>query len=491
MRKVSIDALFGFSGDVAARLLGFFATVHLARTLGISGYGVITVGTSVLSYAFWLSDFGLATLGTREIAKPRAMRELQPGDLLVTKALCAAIIFVIFEGIALIGYRNSPVQPILQLYLLTLFPYALLLEWYYQGIRNFRLVAVSRFLSGIVYLVGLLALVKGTDDLPLVPLIFLGSNIVTAGWLMLFRRSEDRLAPSGFNRARLAAAMRRAMHIGLGGAFAQVIQSLPPVAVEYFYSPKDAGVLGAAMKGVFVLLMVDRVFVAVFLPLMAQLAARPKEELERTLESIFRLVLAGAVALCSVTTVFAGPILEIIFGQQYREGAEVLAILSWFVAATVVNSFFAYGLIAIGQEKRYFSSMLRGSILATALILGLTYVAGLPGTAVAVVLGESTMMALMFGEFRRFFSLRIAAPTLLMGAVAVAATLAGIVTGLRAPWLAPIMESLGRPHAGWLAAIAGYLMLGLMLGAGSALLLGLAFAIGAVRPRDIRLLWKG
>ncbi len=439
MRKVSIDAIFGFSGDAAARLLGFLASVHLARSLGSSAFGVTVVATSVLSYAFWLSDFGLATIGTREVAKPPGAREFEPSEILLTKGIIAAAIFLVFEGVALIGYHGSPVQPVLQLYLLTLFPYAFLIEWYFQGIRNFRLVAISRFLSGAVYLGGLLLLVKSPEDVRMVPTVFLASNLLTAAWLLPFRRKEDRLLPRSLGLARPVEAIRRAVHIGLGGAFAQVIQSLPPVVVEWLYTPADAGILGVAMKGVFFLLMVDRVFVAVFLPLMAQLSSRPKEELETMLGSIYRLVMAGIFTLCALATIFASAILRILFGAEYASGGPVLAIVSWFGAATVVNSFFAYGLIAIGQERRYFRTMMRGSVVSTALILGLTYLWGLRGTAVSVVAGESTIMILMYTEFKRYFRVPVLAPTGTMALVVTAVIAAGATLGLGAVWQAPLV----------------------------------------------------
>ena len=69
MKKVSRNFLAMFFSDGITRLIGFAATVYIARVLAVEGFGLISYGLAIVSYALLFANPGLTVVGSREVAK--------------------------------------------------------------------------------------------------------------------------------------------------------------------------------------------------------------------------------------------------------------------------------------------------------------------------------------------------------------------------------------------------------------------------------------
>src|SRR5688572_5627148 len=59
------------AGELLARVIGFLATIYVARQLGVEAYGVLGFAFALMLYAFQFADLGLEQLGPREVADHR------------------------------------------------------------------------------------------------------------------------------------------------------------------------------------------------------------------------------------------------------------------------------------------------------------------------------------------------------------------------------------------------------------------------------------
>jgi O-antigen/teichoic acid export membrane protein len=438
MRKLSANAILLFGGDAAARALGFLATVHLARTLGSESFGGVIIGLSVLSYALWFSDLGLTTLGTREMARPREAREHSPGEILTTRLILSLIVFIAMQGVALVLYPTGATRTVVALYLLTVPAYALSLEWYFQGAQRFGLFTLSKFVTTAVYFTAIILAVAGPADAPLVPL-FNCLGALVAATILLAARRDERLIPAGFSMRRFTTILRHAGTIGVGGIFAQTVQLLPPIILGLMATDADAGVLGAAMKIVFVILMIDRVFAAIFLPAISKLFAAGPERVREHLELALALIIVLGFGMAALVTAHARDIMRLVYNDSYRGGALALAIMSWFAAATLVNSVFAYGLIGAGEERAYLRATVTGGSIAALLTVAMIAAWGLTGGAIAMTAGEVVMVILAWLAFRRRIPLRFARPLVVAALLAAGIVAAAHALDMTAIWFAPLL----------------------------------------------------
>src|SRR6188474_1636763 len=64
------------AGETAARAIGFAVVVLLARRLGPSGFGVVTLGLTLVTFFAYIVDSGTELLNVREVARtPSRFRE--------------------------------------------------------------------------------------------------------------------------------------------------------------------------------------------------------------------------------------------------------------------------------------------------------------------------------------------------------------------------------------------------------------------------------
>lgn len=438
MNKLSSNAFFVFTADAGARLLGFLSTVYLARVLGTESFGFLVVGLSVLSYGLWFADLGLVTLGIRETAKPVAARTLQFREMLWLKLVLAVSVFLLLQLIVWMTMSGT-VRNVSSGYLLYLFSYAVLTEWYYHGKRRFYLVTLSKFLFGSVFLAGVYFFVQKPEDVEAVPLLYFGAGLGVAIVLLGFVERDDWKSSFSFRPDRYRNALREMGWIGFGGGFGQVVHLLPPLVIGYFWSVADAGLWGAAIKVVFLSLMLDRVFVALFFPAITEGWVTNRERILAKLSSVLRLMIWGGFSVSLVIAAFPSVILDFIFGSGYSPASVVLIFLSWFLVLTLVNSVFAYTLIGIGEERAYFMSMAKGGVLSVMLIVSLTWLDGLRGAAAAVLTGELLVAAFMYFEFRKHVSVQLITPFLSAGITAGGLWLASVLLGLDSLWQMPVL----------------------------------------------------
>lgn len=438
MRPVTSNALLVLIGDILARLLGYVALFHVTAVLGPSRFGAVTLGLAVLSHALLLVDLGLYTLGIREAAKPPGARLVPLGRFVRLELLLALAVFVVGQGILFVLPLDLLLERVLRLYLLYTFSYALLIDWYHQGIRNYSAVTVSKFVNGVVYAGGVYLLVRSESDVLLVPIIYLAAGLSSVIWLGIRARRVDFTAASSTRDGGFSSMLKGSIPIGAGALLGQGIQALPPIALAFYYTTVETGVFGIVLKIATALMMVDRIFVALFLPFVSRMWVDHRERLNEILAAALSLVVAASFSLSCAITLCSRSILDLV-GTEYTSGAPALAVLAWYPAVTILNSYFAYSLIAVGREKSYLRVSLISAIFSALCILLFAWLWGVVGAAVAVVVGETFMTAVMYLEFRASFKVRVARPLLPSLGVAVAIVGLGTYLGLGMLWQAPLI----------------------------------------------------
>lgn len=463
MRRIPANASLILAGDVGFRILGFVASVHLATALGGAAFGMVTVGLSFLAYAQSTADLGIGILGTRETARARELRDFQPGEILLAKILLATAVYPVAVALLYLLYDDPASRRLIHLFLLCLLPYALLIEWLHQGARNYLALAAGKLLTGTVLAAGIILFVDSDRQIEVVPLIYFAASLAAALLLLIAARGRERLFPSAIDWRRIATIIRRGATIGAASILGLSVLVLPPLVVERLGSAEQAGVLGAVLKIVTIFLAADRLFVALFLPAISGRWRAPDAGIDRRLGTTLKGVLILGCAVGITTSLFAGPILELVYGRSIfsEQGAPILAIVGWFVAATLLNSFVAYSLVGIGQESAYLRGNLRSGPIVVAAILAGTFFWGIAGTAVAIVLGEIIITLFLYPHFKRHLHVAIARPLFVTSVLSAVTVATGYLPGAQSLWQIPlyllcfigvamIALGIGREEISWL-----------------------------------------
>lgn len=423
MRRLSKNFLFVLIGDVLRRVLGFLTVAYLARALGTSEFGLVNIGFTVLSYGLLAGAAGLMTFGIREVARGRGGGTFAGSIAGLRLAISFGAFILIAAVIWFIVPERSTVG-ILLLFSLSLFPNALLVDWYFQGKEQMGVVAAGRIASAALYLLLVIAFVRSPEDVVFVAVAAVAGDSLACGLLLaVYRRREGGLG-FGIRPQEWRPLLRQSLPLGTGSILAHISINLPVLVVGIIMTNSDVGIFSAANKLVFFLLMLDRIVGTVLLPASSRTHARDPGSFEDKLSEVLQWVVLAGLPLSLGGTILSGGLISLIFGATYQSASIVFSILIWYFLFTVLHTVYSSVLIVIGEEKLYSRIMAASALLYAATTLMCTYVFGTIGTAIAVAGSELCTLAYTMWRTQAFKKVvlpktlpRIAAASAVMGVV--------------------------------------------------------------------------
>jgi O-antigen/teichoic acid export membrane protein len=195
--------------------------------------------------------------------------------------------------------------------------------------------------------------------------------------------------------------LKESAPVGVAMFFGQMVFNLPPLVVAGVLGEIEAGMYSAAVKLVFLFLIIDRVLNVMLLPAITRMMTRNPGEVSPLLSLWLRGTVFVFLPLFAAIAVLADWGVVQVFGAAYQESALPLRILLLYVFVTLLNSFFVATLIAAGRENRYSRVMVGGAVLMSAMVYLFTLWGGVPGTASAVVASECIVVFFMAREASR------------------------------------------------------------------------------------------
>lgn len=362
MKQLPKNIISLTTADIASRLLGFVSLAYLAQTLGPSSMGVLAVGMAVFAYGAIFADAGLPILGTRTVAAQQTthrmvIREIRSARLLLSMVsiFVGCVIFFVLE-------KRSHIQTITCIYLLTLLPSALLLDWFFQGISDMITLSKARVLGMAIYLVAVLSFVREGAHLAWVPAAwFLG--VAAQAWYLwtaykkissdVVRFSE----PSGILKV-----IQQGIPLGVATLISQVVIQFPLIYLGLFDKTENAGLYNVAFRVIVLLLVVDRVFYTIFFPAISRSFREDRQKLPQKVERTIKLISTGVLYIAILSILAGDTLFPLFFGQAFEQSSMIFQTLIVYFILTVLNSIFSFTLIGIEREKAYTRSLMIGAI---------------------------------------------------------------------------------------------------------------------------------
>ena len=138
------------------------------------------------------------------------------------------------------------------------------------------------------------------------------------------------------------------------------------------------GQYNAAMKLIFLLLILDRIVNAVFLPAVTRMIVRNRSEAEKLVDVGLRVLLVVGIAAMICGILLAPYAVVWVFGSSYGGGIIVFQILLIYVMLTLLNSIVVCALVGAGGDRMYAGVITAGTIALAVFLLVLTPLWALP-----------------------------------------------------------------------------------------------------------------
>lgn len=421
--KPPLSKLIAFvAGDLGSRAIGFVITAYLARVLDTWGFGIINIGFGVLGYLMLLGTPGIHLIETRNAAAVEGMPTERVQAILSLRLVLAVVLIFGATVVAGLLPMETNTRRVVVLSTLSLVPLALSLDWLFHGKEQFWVLSAAKVLSAATFGAVGFIVVRSAGDVAWVPIAFALGNTAAAIFFLTQYRSRYGPLRLTWRLPLWKQIVGSNVPVGLSVFLAQSTINLPPIVVGSFVSSAAAGLFSAALKVVFVLLMIDRVVHALLLPVISRAFAGRGEDAAVLVVTVAKGILVLLVPLTACALLLASPAMALIFGEQYVAAAPVLQILLAYFLLTVLNTVLVCALIGSGREKAYTLAVTVGSAASVvAIVLG-TLLFGMRGTAWGIVAGELLTVVLMVHAVRRVIGGAIVRALLPPSAAAVAMT---------------------------------------------------------------------
>jgi O-antigen/teichoic acid export membrane protein len=398
IRGGTVRAL-GYGGGV---VLAAATSVLLLRHLGVVDFGRYATVAALLGIVSGVTDAGLTAVGARELAvraaeeRPQLLRNLVALRLLVTPLGVAAAAFFAWAagygstlvwgtllgglGVILVNTQATMMMPLsveLRLGALTAFEVA-------RGALTLLGVALLVALgAGLLEFFGVQAVV-GLAILLATPLVLRGAGL---------RPRVDRATATTLVREALPMAAALAMNV--------VYFRVLVVLVSLLGTATATGLFGTSFRVFEVLFGLPLLVVSAALPVLAVAGHEDEERLRYSLQRMTEVGLAVAIVLVLVIVILAEPALVALAGEDYRDAAPVLRIQAVALIPVFLGQTWQLGLVAVRRQAAL--AWANGIALAVVVAAGVALIEarGATGAAIAAVVAETVLAALLLWFLRR------------------------------------------------------------------------------------------
>lgn len=338
----------------AGRILAFFFSAAVARSLGLEVLGYISLGLSMIAYITIAGDSGLNQDSTRQILAGRKVAEVvQESVRMQIAAVFGASIVVGIVSYFLYGW------PFFWYFLVLLpipFLSSLSTPYILDSARRIGELAFSRvILSAGTASVGVLMLYFGAVDSTLAGAYVCGYFLAT---LFVVWRSNAPLT-AALHRIESARFKRRAKvykRLGVAGLLLHVFVSLP-IVVSGLLSPGALGDMGVVTRIWFLLSAPAAMAGSVLIPFLSTRDGVKRVSQLAALAAV--LGLAGWIPVYF----FSSNVLQILFGDEASVAGPALSIFVGALPMIGVVSVMSAALIAVHEEKKISAAYIIGTLV--------------------------------------------------------------------------------------------------------------------------------
>lgn len=385
-----------------------FAMLWL-RVLGPADAGQYGYAVAIIAWFDILTNFGLNTYVTREVARDRAQANRLLSNATVLRVALSVLALPALGAFFLLRSWTTPLDPrtvlAIWLFAVALLPSSISagLSAVFMGYERMEIPALVTTLTTLLRVtLGAVGLWLGAGFTGLAG-VSIGVSALTLGVLYyLLRRLlfRPRLVVDLPLQRRM---LRDSYPLMINNLLATLFFKVAILLLEW--QVRDGRVLGwynTSYKYIDAVGVIPAFFTMAIFPLMSRYAADSRESLLRAYHLAIKLLVMAAIPLAFVGWFLADVLVGILGGSQYLpQGADILRVMIWYMPVGFVNSVTQYVLIALDRQRfltRAFAIGLLFSFGANLLFIALY---GYMASAYVTVVAELVLLVPFYVGIRR------------------------------------------------------------------------------------------
>lgn len=410
-RSVKRNFIFNLLNTGTQLLFPLITFPYASRIMQADGIGQVSFFQSIISYISLFTCLGIPMYANREIARVRDdlnKRSATAVEILLLHAILTTIGYI---AVAVICMTVTKVQTDIPLFLIlsaSIFFTAIGCEWFYQGIEDFKYIAVRGIIVKCISVVLLLTLVKTKEDI-----LWYGAYSVAGilgGNLFNFLRLRKHIdfKKLNFHNLRPLRHFKPTLQIFAFSVIISFYGQMNNILLGFMDNETSVGYFATATKLLAITTTISTALGSVMLPRASWLIAENKmREFHAVIQKSYDFIVAITLPLCIGLIFTSYDVVLLLSGPSF--GPAVLA--SQIVAVTIVftglsNIMGLQVLYPIGKMKIVIFCTLIGAVIN--IILNVLLIPNYRhyGTAMAYMLTEMIITLSMFLIGRKYYPIR-------------------------------------------------------------------------------------
>ena len=386
MPRITTNFIYNVALTLSTYLINLVLFPYVSRVLGVDMVGKVGFVNDTIGYFSLFALMGIATVGIREIAacgEDRERRSRVFSSLMALVGIMTAVVMAVYLGSLFVVNRFQADRNLFIIGTGSLLFTSMLIEWFYQGLENFRYITIRSILVKLVYAAAVFLTVRHPEDYQLYFLLTVGAVVVNAIINIGYSR---RFATLSFRNVDLKAYLKPVFSLGLYKIMVSMYTTFNVVYLGFVAADAEVGYYYAAKKLFYILLGLFSAFTAVMLPRMSSLVEkRQEEEFHRKIGQTFDLVFAIGIPMTLFLVVMAPQIIGLMSGPGYEGAVLPMRIISpVLLLSSMAQIWVIQVLMPLKQDRIILLSSAIGAV--TGIVINILLVGRLGAVGSAIVL---------------------------------------------------------------------------------------------------------
>ena len=402
-----------FFDKVFKMILGFFVIIYLTRYLGPDRFGLLAYSQSIVSIFMAISTLGLANGGVllKELVGNSKKKDLLLGTVFyLTMAASLLMISIVFGVLVFLPDDQSNILILIISFSIFFQNISIIIIDYFQLKVLSKYVTYCSSIGFIFSSILKVSLIYFELELIFFAYALLFDSIILSiGLVYFYKRQGLSISKWKFDPVIAKKFLKAAVPLTLITISAFVYTRIDQIMIKHMLDNEAVGNYAAAITVSELFYFIPAIILSSVFPKIVEVRSSNKDRYMDLLENMYRLVLWIALPIAAGMYFFSDLIVSILFGSQYTQASEILAILSWSIVFSSVSAVFIKILYIEGFEKKYLYKYLFGVIINTVLNYFLIKEYGVRGAAMATLItlfAVSYIFDLFDKELRKFYYLK-------------------------------------------------------------------------------------
>lgn len=393
--KVTLKNIISLStAEVASRFLTVIYSIYLARVLLVENFGIFGSAKYLVVYFVLLSNMGLDSVGTREVAANKSQLETIVDNLFTLRFLMGVAGYILLSVVTFFLPKPIEEKIIILIFGINILANNSLLNWVFQGLEKLDIYALRTIITNVLNFVGILLFIHSPEDLRLAAIIIVFSLTFNSFLLILYYHRKIKPIKLAFNYDLWKKYLYEAFPIGITFLIIGLYNFLPIVLLSLMTNNYYTGLYTSVTNVFLIATLFSTVVQAVYYPQFAQ--NQSQADRERTFSQFIRFMFTIGTFIPLFLMVFAEKVV-LIFGRDYSPAMSSIQIVMIAALVAYYSGSIFCALLAWKHERKVLWAIVVG--LITTLLLNIILIPSLfdRGAAIAALSGEiSVFLVLAF-----------------------------------------------------------------------------------------------